>query len=69
MAKSKAVEEVVVEEVVIESTVVLNLPKEEPNYPGSGSRDFNKGKVISEDITEEESEVIPEDTTEEEPIV
>lgn len=61
MAKSKAVEEVVVEEVVIESTVVLNLPKEEPNYPGSGSRDFGKKEVTPE--------VTPEDTTEEEPIV
>jgi hypothetical protein len=65
MAKSKAVEEVVVEEVVIESTVVLNLPKEEPEYPGYGSRDFGKKEIASE----EEAEVLPEDTTEEEPIV
>lgn len=63
MAKSKkiakVVEEVVVE--VVESTVILNLPKEEPQYPGSSSRDFNKGKVVSE--------VVPEETTEEESIV
>lgn len=55
MAKSKkiakVVEEVVVE--VVESTVILNLPKEEPQYPGSSSRDFDKGKVVSEDATEE----------------
>ncbi len=54
MAKSKKVakviEEVVVE--VVESTVILNLPKEEPQYPGSGSRDFNKGKAVSEEEAE-----------------
>lgn len=54
MAKSKkVVEEIEVIEAV-ESTVILNLPKEEPNYPGSGSRDFSKGKVISEVTPEEE---------------
>lgn len=58
MAKSKkVVEEIEVIEVieVVESTVILNLPKEEPNYPGSGSRDFNKGKIISEVTPEEEN--------------
>lgn len=54
MAKSKkvVVEEVAVE--VVESTVVLNLPNEEPVYPGCVSRNFSKGKVFSE-ITSEEA--------------
>lgn len=55
MAKSKKVAKVVEEEVVVEvveSTVILNLPKEEPQYPGSGSRDFNKGKAVSEEEAE-----------------
>lgn len=50
MAKSKKVAKVIEEEV--ESTVILNLPKEEPQYPGSGSRDFNKGKAVFEEEAE-----------------
>lgn len=60
MAKSKKIEKVVETITLtetVESTVVLNLPKEEPNYPGSGSRDFNKGKVASEAVPEEEPTV------------
>jgi len=62
MAKSKIVEEVVEE--LFESTVVLNLPKEEPEYPGFGSRDFGKKEVTPEEVTPEE--VTPEEVTPEE---
>lgn len=51
MSKSKKEVEVVEELVeaieTVESTVILNLPKEESSCPGSGTRNFSKGKINS----------------------